>query len=104
MSRPTAVLGLGNVLMKDDALGPYVIRRLLASWRFPPDVAVEDLGTPGRDLQPYLADREALSDPRVRVLTMDGRRWVKGKATADGVLTPAPLPLPACQSRWPLPS
>lgn len=60
MGRPTAVLGLGNVLMKDDALGPYVIQRLLATWSFPPDVAVEDLGTPGLDLQPYLADREAL--------------------------------------------
>ena len=60
MPPQTAVLGLGNVLMKDDALGPYVIRRLLAAWSFPPDVAVEDLGTPGLDLHPYLAGREAL--------------------------------------------
>jgi len=35
-------------------------------------------------------DREALSDPRVRVLTMDGRRWVKQRRTANGVLPPAP--------------
>jgi len=60
MSLQTAVLGLGNVLMKDDALGPYVVRRLLAAWRFPAEVTVEDLGTPGLDLHPFLAGREAL--------------------------------------------
>jgi spermidine synthase len=38
-------------------------------------------------------DREALEDRRVRVVVMDGRRWVK--ATANGVLTPTPLPRPA---------
>ena len=55
-----AVLGLGNVLMGDDAFGPYVVRLLQAGWMFPPDVSVEDVGTPGLDLAPFVADVKAL--------------------------------------------
>lgn len=49
------VLGLGNVLMGDDALGPWVIHHLEATYAFPPEVEVVDVGTPGLDLVPYLA-------------------------------------------------
>ncbi len=49
------VLGLGNVLMGDDALGPWVIHRLEATYVFPPEVSVVDVGTPGLDLVPYVA-------------------------------------------------
>ena len=54
------VLGLGNVLMGDDAFGPWVIQVLLAEYDFAPDVTVEDLGTPGLDLIPYVSDLRAL--------------------------------------------
>jgi len=50
-----AVLGLGNVLIGDDALGPTVIKVLEAEYEFPRGVSVQDLGTPGLDLTPYLA-------------------------------------------------
>jgi hydrogenase maturation protease len=61
-SRPgrIGVIGLGNVLMGDDAFGPWVAQVLLAEYEFPPGVSVEDLGTPGLDLIPYVADLEAL--------------------------------------------
>ncbi len=49
------VLGLGNVLMGDDALGPWVIHRLESTYVFPPEVEVIDVGTPGLDLVPYVA-------------------------------------------------
>lgn len=49
-----AVLGLGNVLMRDDALGPYVICLLASRYDFPPAVSLQDLGTPGLDLHPHL--------------------------------------------------
>jgi hydrogenase maturation protease len=49
------VLGLGNVLMGDDALGPWVIHHLEATTTFPPEVEVVDVGTPGLDLVPYVA-------------------------------------------------
>jgi hydrogenase maturation protease len=54
------VIGLGNVLMGDDAFGPWVVQTLLAEYEFPDGVSVEDLGTPGLDLMPYLTDLEAL--------------------------------------------
>ncbi len=55
-----AVLGLGNVLMGDDAVGPYVVRLLQARYTFAPDVSVQDVGTPGLDLAPFLAGVERL--------------------------------------------
>ncbi len=54
------VLGLGNVLMGDDAVGPWVIEELLANWEFPDGVCVLDVGTPGLDLTPYLADADTV--------------------------------------------
>jgi hydrogenase maturation protease len=49
------VLGLGNVLMGDDALGPWAIHVLVETYTFPPEVEVVDVGTPGLDLIPYVA-------------------------------------------------
>ncbi|MBW8866175.1 MAG: HyaD/HybD family hydrogenase maturation endopeptidase [Acidobacteria bacterium] len=51
-----SVLGLGNVLMGDDGLGPVAVRTFEAEYIVPPDVQVIDLGTPGLDLLPWLAD------------------------------------------------
>ena len=50
------IAGLGNVLMGDDAFGPYVIQVLAASCVFPGNVALLDLGTPSLDLFGYLQD------------------------------------------------
>ncbi len=58
--RSIGVVGLGNVLMGDDAFGPWVVQVLLAENAFPEDVAVNDLGTPGLDLVPWVTDLEAL--------------------------------------------
>lgn len=57
---PVSVVGLGNVLMGDDGLGPYVVRRLMATHEFPAEVSVSDLGTPGLDLYPHLTGCRAL--------------------------------------------
>ena len=54
----TYVLALGNVLMSDDGLGPAVLRAFEQHYVVGPDVLVEDLGTPGLDLSPWLADAE----------------------------------------------
>lgn len=45
--------------MGDDAAGPHVVARLSARYDFSPKVSVVDLGTPGLDLTPYLADLRA---------------------------------------------
>jgi hydrogenase maturation protease len=55
-----AVIGIGNVLTGDDAVGPYVVKVLEASHELPPDVELLDAGTPGLDLTAYLAGLEAV--------------------------------------------
>jgi hydrogenase maturation protease len=57
---PVRVLGLGNVLMGDDAFGPWVVEELLARWEIPAGVSVTDVGTPGLDLTPYLGGADAV--------------------------------------------
>jgi hydrogenase maturation protease len=53
-------MGIGNVLMGDDALGPFVIKLLEAAWE--PDARLQllDAGTPGLDLTAYLAELDAV--------------------------------------------
>ena len=51
-----SVLGLGNVLMGDDGLGPAAVRAFEAEYAVADGVDVIDLGTPGLDLLPWLAD------------------------------------------------
>jgi hydrogenase maturation protease len=54
------VFGLGNILMADDGLGPYVIKVLEAAYMFPPGVEILDAGTPGMELSTILEDSGAL--------------------------------------------
>lgn len=53
------VLGLGNVLIGDDALGPYAVRTFAARYDVDDRVAVHDVGTPGLDLAPHLMEARA---------------------------------------------
>jgi hydrogenase maturation protease len=48
------VIGLGNAVMTDDALGPRVVEALQARFDFPSEVSVLDGGTLGLDLLPRL--------------------------------------------------
>jgi hydrogenase maturation protease len=54
-----AIVGLGNVLMGDDGLGPHVLRALESAYELDDGVALMDLGTPGLDLIPHLMDTDA---------------------------------------------
>jgi len=58
--RIIAVVGLGNVLIGDDALGPTVVQTLAAAYEVEPNVQVLDLGTPGLDLVPHISGADAL--------------------------------------------
>ncbi len=89
-----ALLGLGNVLRRDDGAGPAVIARLEARYEFPPDVFVMDLGTPGLDLVDMLVERDAVvfvdaivdrsAAGSIRVLDPTGLRG------STGTLRPSP--------------
>ncbi len=59
MSR-IAVIGIGNVLTGDDALGPYVVRVVEARYELPDGVQVIDAGTPGYDLTAFLVGLDAV--------------------------------------------
>jgi len=51
----TLVLGLGNILLRDEGVGVRAVQLLAAQQSLPPDVQMLDGGTLGLDLLPYLA-------------------------------------------------
>lgn len=51
-----AVIGLGNPLLGDDALGLVALERLAASYQLPEDVSLHDGGTWGMSLLPTIED------------------------------------------------
>ena len=55
-----AVIGIGNVLAGDDAVGPHVVRVLEARYELPDGVQVIDAGTPGYDLTAFLVGLDAV--------------------------------------------
>jgi hydrogenase maturation protease len=57
---PIRVLGVGNVLTSDDGLGPTVAARLVAKYSFPQEVEIIDVGTPGLDFTPFLANADTV--------------------------------------------
>ena len=52
--------GIGNVLLGDDGVGPYVARLLAAQYEFEDGVEVADLGTPALDLIDHISGRDAV--------------------------------------------
>jgi hydrogenase maturation protease len=48
--RTALIGGIGNVLLGDDGVGPYILRLLDSRYRFGDDVELADLGTPALDL------------------------------------------------------
>lgn len=56
----TLVLGLGNILMRDEGVGVRVVERLLQRCEFPAEVQVLDGGTLGLDLLPWVEDVDRL--------------------------------------------
>jgi hydrogenase maturation protease len=70
VSRRVLVAGLGNVLMTDDAIGPYCTEHLRANYEFPEDVEVADLGAPGLDLTLHLCSADV-------VIAIDALRGVE---------------------------
>lgn len=56
----TCILGLGNVLMGDDGFGPAVVHAFEREYETAGDAEIVDLGTPGLDLTPWLADADRI--------------------------------------------
>lgn len=83
-TRPTVVIGLGNVILSDDGLGVHAVRRLQERHAVGEDVELVEGGTAGLLLLPHLADaRRAIVVDAIDVgaapgtLTrLDGEDWV----------------------------
>jgi len=58
--RSALVGGIGNVLLGDDGVGPYVLRILESMYSFDPRVELTDLGTPALDLTHQIVGLHAL--------------------------------------------
>ena len=58
--RKVLIGGIGNVLLGDDGVGPYVARLLAAHYEFEEGVEVIDLGTPALDLIDQLTANDAV--------------------------------------------
>ncbi len=52
--------GIGNVLLGDDAVGPYVVRRLESEYSFGDNLEIADLGTPALDLTHRIVGLDAV--------------------------------------------
>ena len=52
--------GIGNVLLGDDGVGPYVARLLEARYEFEDGVEIDDLGTPALDLIDRISGKDAV--------------------------------------------
>ncbi len=55
-----SIIGIGNVLMGDDAFGAHVVKTLEARYRFSPEVEIVEAGTPGLDMALRIAGLDAL--------------------------------------------
>jgi hydrogenase maturation protease len=58
--RRALIGGVGNVLLGDDGVGPYVLRVLESQYAFGNDVELVDLGTPALDLTHQIVGLESL--------------------------------------------
>jgi hydrogenase maturation protease len=60
MTQHITLLGLGNILMRDEGVGVHALRYLGDHYQIPPDLEVVDGGTSGLDLLPYIENRDRL--------------------------------------------
>jgi hydrogenase maturation protease len=56
----TAVLGLGNILLRDEGVGVRVVEAIRGRFTFSPDVEVIDGGTLGLDLLPLIEGKDQI--------------------------------------------
>ncbi len=83
------ILGVGNILVEDDGLGPYAVRVLESEYELPENVEIQDVGTPGLDFAPYLDGATAVIV--VDTVTADGPPGSLHRYDKDQLLT-APIP------------
>ena len=73
-----SLIGLGNILMKDEGIGVHTVNALRKRYTFSPDVEIVDGGTLGLDLLPFLEEGG-------RVVFVDAVDFGKGPGHIDTI-------------------
>jgi hydrogenase maturation protease len=60
MEPKITLIGLGNILLRDEGVGVHAVRYLEEHYEIPPGLEVVDGGTSGLDLLPYIENRDRL--------------------------------------------
>ena len=85
---PTLVLGLGNILLRDEGVGVHVVRAMetqaAAGAALPEGVELVDGGTAGADLVDLIAHRR-------RVIVIDAVRVAPGSSTGQAEARPGTI-------------
>jgi hydrogenase maturation protease len=58
MTQKITLIGVGNILMRDEGLGVHAVKAVQARCRAPENLEVVDGGTSGLDLLPYIEGRD----------------------------------------------
>ena len=54
------LIGLGNILLRDEGVGVHALKALEERYEIPPELEIVDGGTCGLDLLPYIENRDAV--------------------------------------------
>lgn len=84
-----AVVGIGNVLLSDDGLGPYVIKQIDSAFIFGNNAALIEAGTPGLDLTALFYGYDALVI--VDTVRVQGRPGEVRKFDRDSIIKKSPV-------------
>jgi hydrogenase maturation protease len=68
------ILGIGNILLRDDGVGVHAVNKLRNDYDFPEYVQIIDGGTKGLDLLPFIEESD-------RVLIIDAANFKKEPGT-----------------------
>ena len=55
--KPVLILGIGNLILKDEGIGVHVVQKMM-EMNLPPDIEVMDGGTMGIDLLYHIEGRK----------------------------------------------
>jgi hydrogenase maturation protease len=56
--KKVTLIGLGNILMRDEGVGVHAVRYIEEKFAVPPELEIVDGGTSGLDLLPYIEERD----------------------------------------------
>ena len=58
MVSQTTLIGLGNILMRDEGVGAHAVKYIEENFAIPPELEIVDGGTSGLDLLPFIETRD----------------------------------------------